>query len=119
MDDRRSQPLVIVAGDFNCGPEHAGGIAAEHPQNHQKIVGAGYADPYLESPDAPCTWCGNNPLVGGGPSTVIDHVFVRGSGFQFESRRVLDEPVTLPGVAEPSRLSDHYGVEVAITIPSI
>lgn len=118
VDGRRSQPLVVVAGDFNSGPDHAGGIVAEHPENYQKVVEAGYADPYLDSPGATCTWCGDNPLVGGGPSTVIDHVFVRGTGFQFESRRILDEPVTLRGVAEPSRLSDHYGVEVEITVPA-
>lgn len=118
VNEQRTQPVVVLAGDMNCGPDHAGGITAEHPENYQKFLSAGYVDPYLDSPDTSCTWCGDNPLVGGGPSTVIDHVFVTGTGLAFESERVLDEPVTLPGVAGPSRLSDHYGVLARVTAPA-
>lgn len=118
VEQKRSAVLVVVAGDMNCGPEGPGGITAEYPLNYAKFTTAGYGDPFAEADDATCTWCGDNPLVGGGESHIIDHVLVRGSGFQTEAERVLDAPVTLSGDVL-SRLSDHYGVSVTVTVPLI
>jgi len=120
VEQTRSAVVVVVAGDMNCGPQGTGAVSAEHPENYQKFVAAGFSDPYFEQHSDTCSWCADNPLVGGGPSEVIDHVFVRGSFPYSTSKRALDQPVTLPGPPEvESRLSDHYGVSVTVVVPLI
>lgn len=120
VEKTRSAVVVVVAGDMNCGPQGTGGVTAEHPENYQKFLAAGFSDPFSDQHGDTCSWCADNPLVGGGPSSTIDHVFVRG-GWPFStSKRVLDQPVTLPGPPEvESRLSDHYGVSVTVVVPLI
>jgi endonuclease/exonuclease/phosphatase family metal-dependent hydrolase len=120
IEAEREAVVVVLTGDLNCGPAIGDDIAAEHAENYDKFTAASYVDPYAASAGVTCTWCGDNPLVGGGASSVIDHVLVRGSGFQAEAERVLDTPVTLPGPPEvQTRLSDHYGVSVTVTVPLI
>jgi endonuclease/exonuclease/phosphatase family metal-dependent hydrolase len=111
---------VVLLGDLNTGPAVPGdpGIAAEVPDNFALLPAAGLDAPYLDAspPEPRCTFCADNPLVGGADddfSVLIDHVLTRGLEAS-AARRVLDEPVTV-GTAE-SRLSDHYGVEVSLTL---
>lgn len=120
VEQTRSAVVVVVAGDMNCGPEGTNGVTAQHGENYQKFLAAGFSDPYVDQHGDTCSWCADNPLVGGGSSSIIDHVFVRGSWPFATSSRVLDQPVTLPGPPEvETRLSDHYGVSVTVVIPLI
>lgn len=125
IEQKRTAVVTLLGGDLNCGPAGtAGGVVAEHGENYAKFAAAtaaGWVDPYVQQAGDTCTWCGNNPLVGGGSSTIIDHVMVRsGAGFQTEATRVLDGAVELP-LTPPvtSRLSDHYGIQVTVTVPLI
>ncbi|HEX9258812.1 MAG TPA: endonuclease/exonuclease/phosphatase family protein, partial [Acidimicrobiales bacterium] len=107
---------VVVLGDLNAGPALSG-IAGEAPENYAVLPASGLAVPYVDAPAPECTFCADNPLVGGADddqSVLIDHVMVRGlrsTGVD----RVLDQPVLI-GTSE-SRLSDHYGVKVALAAP--
>lgn len=110
--------LVIVAGDLNCGPTVGEAITAEHPENHARFAAAAFRDPYADDAGAICSWCGDNPLVGGGDSTILDHVLVRGEAAT-DPVRVLDQPVEIQEGAVQTRLSDHYGVKVTFALPAL
>lgn len=104
---------VVVLGDLNTGPALPG-LAAEAPENFALLTASGLEAPYLESARPECTFCADNPLVGGADddeSVVIDHVLVAGLAGS-ATDRALDDPVTI-GTTE-SRLSDHYGVAVTL-----
>jgi endonuclease/exonuclease/phosphatase family metal-dependent hydrolase len=107
---------VVVLGDLNTGPALPG-VAAEAADNFELLRAAGLAAPYVDSPPQPaCTFCAENPLVGGtddDDSVLIDHVLVGGLEATAVAR-ILDQPVTV-GATE-SRLSDHYGVEVTVSV---
>jgi endonuclease/exonuclease/phosphatase family metal-dependent hydrolase len=104
----------VLMGDLNTGPAE-GTLAAELPDNYAQLTTAGYSEPW----DAPlCTFCSGNPLTGAEEDTWIDHIMfyscpdVTAPTFT----RVLDETVTVT-TAEgdiETRLSDHYGVSVAL-----
>lgn len=84
------------------------------------VPGAGFSNPYVERDDPPCTFCADNPLVGGADddaSVIIDHVLVCDLPGSTSAERILDEPITVDGPDGPteSRLSDHYGVVVELT----
>lgn len=119
IDGKASSELVVVAGDFNCGPAVAPAVVAEHAENYEKFAGAQFSDPYVEATGVACSWCGDNPLVGGGDSTILDHVFVKGASEALPVR-VLDQPVEIEsnGTVQ-TRLSDHYGVQVTINPPAL
>jgi endonuclease/exonuclease/phosphatase family metal-dependent hydrolase len=105
---------VVVLGDLNTGPALAG-IAGEAPDNFALLLAAGLLAPYVDQPGARCTFCADNPLVGGADddeSVLIDHVLVRDLE-AVSVARVLDEPLTVGTVTAP--LSDHYGVAVTLT----
>jgi endonuclease/exonuclease/phosphatase family metal-dependent hydrolase len=106
---------VVVLGDLNTGPALPG-VAAEAADNFELLRAAGLVAPYVDSPPQPaCTFCAENPLVGGtddDDSVLIDHVLV--SGLEATAvARILDQPIAV-GTTE-SRLSDHYGVEVTVS----
>jgi len=111
---------TVVMGDMNCGPEK-GEIPAGYPANFQKFTDAAFLAPYIDQPGTPCTWCGDNPLVGGGDSRIIDHVLFKNvpEGVTFDAARVMDQPVTFSAGDEDveSRYSDHYGAQVVFTLP--
>ncbi|MBM4398517.1 MAG: endonuclease/exonuclease/phosphatase family protein [Deltaproteobacteria bacterium] len=115
----KATPTVLL-GDLNCGPAK-GSVTAVHPENFAKLAAAGMAVPYADQGDPACTFCGSNPLVGDDGSEVIDHVAVAhpAAGTAYEPARVLDQPVTIQSGGQPveTRLSDHYGVKVRITLP--
>jgi endonuclease/exonuclease/phosphatase family metal-dependent hydrolase len=105
---------VVLMGDFNTGPA-GNGYTAEFPAHYAEVTAAGYAVPYVEQGN-PCTFCGDNPLVGSdhSGSVLIDHVFARGFAAAKTSSRVLDQAITVPicEVETTAALSDHYGVSV-------
>jgi endonuclease/exonuclease/phosphatase family metal-dependent hydrolase len=109
---------VVVLGDLNTGPELPG-IVGEVPENFALLPGSGLGVPYVESvPDPGCTFCTENPLVGGADddqSVLIDHVLVRGLRATAVDR-IFDHVVPVAGT--DSRLSDHYGVEVTLVAGS-
>ncbi|MDX1689506.1 MAG: endonuclease/exonuclease/phosphatase family protein [Acidimicrobiia bacterium] len=105
---------VILVGDLNCGPERAG-RDPEFPENYDLLRSGFESSAYADDPEAPCTWCPDNPLVHFERATVLDHVME--SGFHPVSwRRIFDRPVTVEGDegATLTTLSDHYGVLVRL-----
>lgn len=109
---------VMLLGDFNTGP--AGPTyAAEIPEHYAALLGGGFSAPYVES-GGPCTYCGTNPLVGGGDDVLIDHAFI--SGFaspDISSLRIFDQPVTVNicGADQAATFSDHYGLGITFNQP--
>jgi endonuclease/exonuclease/phosphatase family metal-dependent hydrolase len=105
---------VLVLGDLNTGPELPG-IVGEVPENFSLLTATDLVAPYVEAlPEPGCTFCADNPLVGGADddeSVVIDHVLVRGLQAS-AARRIFDQPVPVAGT--DARLSDHYGVLVTL-----
>lgn len=114
---------VLVLGDLNTGPAGSG-YEAEVPQNYQKLVSAGFANPYTATSGHQCTYCADNPIVKKGnddkTSVVIDHVLSRGfSGFTSRTERVLEGTLSVENCDETivTGYSDHYGVSVTFTAP--
>jgi len=114
IDATAQTDRVVLLGDFNTGPS-ADSIAEVQPRSWSALS-PGWAAPYLDA-GGPCTWCPDNPLVGGGQPSIIDHVLVRGFSGASSATRILDESVTIEVCEESvtSVLSDHYGVEVTLT----
>ncbi len=113
---------VLVMGDLNFGPA-GDAYRAEIVENYDALVeGGGFANPYVESAAATCTFCDDNPLIGaGGPGGVlIDHVLVADFDGEVTAERILDEVVEInvEGETVETALSDHYGVLVSLTPPS-
>jgi endonuclease/exonuclease/phosphatase family metal-dependent hydrolase len=117
--ERAGTGRAMLLGDMNTGPA-GDGYVAEVPENYQLFLDAGFVNPYVATPDHPCTFCGTNPLVGGNDDTgsvVIDHVLVRGFPESATGTRVLDQAVEGESCGEPATLaySDHYGVRVTFS----
>ena len=102
---------VVMAGDFNCSlPSEANGVQGEHEASCQRILEAGFSDP-VASDLGQCTYCADNPLIGGGGKDVLlDHLYVKGWAAT-DVRRVYDTPLAIDGVEEKVPLSDHYAVQ--------
>ncbi|MBZ0271586.1 endonuclease/exonuclease/phosphatase family protein [bacterium] len=111
----------IVLGDFNAGGDY-GGEVTEKLGDHVELFFEADFDEWYPDPfsiDPICTWCGDNPLVGGGNSHVIDHVLLRvNADIQTvgQTRRVLDDLQDIPTEdGEMSLpLSDHYGATMTV-----
>lgn len=107
----------LLMGDFNAGPELPG-IAEELPDSYDLLAASSLRSPYAAQRQ-PCTYCPDNPLIGGeGEGRIIDHVFVGGTEAELVAERVLDEPVDVPHceeTLEDAALSDHYGVRVIVS----
>lgn len=110
---------VVLMGDFNTGPA-IGDLAGEVPDNYAALV-SGYDNPYLEQASPACTFCAENPLVGGADdddSVAIDHVLLRDlPGEVVSTERILTEPVTVQGAdgPVPTAYSDHFGVAATVS----
>ncbi len=117
--DTRSEPgdPVVLLGDFNTGPEGAR-YQAEIAANYELLTAGMLTNPYVEADDARCTFCGDNPLVGGDAAVVIDHVFTRDLSASAEAERILDGPlmIDVDGSETTTALSDHYGVLLTLTL---
>jgi endonuclease/exonuclease/phosphatase family metal-dependent hydrolase len=117
VDDTSAGPVVAL-GDFNVGPA-GDGLTAEEPANYDALV-VGYDNPYLDQ-DGRCTFCGDNPLVGGGgddsESEAIDHALFRGfDAPTYAVERILDGGIDHETCGESIQgaYSDHYGVSVTL-----
>jgi endonuclease/exonuclease/phosphatase family metal-dependent hydrolase len=114
--------MVVLMGDMNTGPA-GDGYAAEVPAHYDKFIAAGYANPYIDRADEPCTFCFDNPLITGtdhSDSGVIDHVLLRGFAGTAGAERILDGSLDLPeycGAPATVAYSDHYGVLATISVP--
>ena len=110
---------VVVMGDMNCGPGVDGKAAAELLENYQALA-AGFGVSFPTQADADCTFCGDNPLVGGvdrDHSVLLDHILTRGfAGASATASRILDGSLTIQvdGMPVDSAYSDHYGLKARI-----
>ncbi len=104
---------TVVMGDFNTGPG-VDGAEAGLAENYQIFVDAGWMSPYVDQTGT-CTYCSENTLIGDTNDKIIDHVFLVGDGWTAtSSARVFDETIDISGSA--TSLSDHYGVELTLTL---
>lgn len=115
-----TESTVIIMGDFNTGPGPGDGWVADHPANYDALA-EGYTVPFVDSPNASCTFCDMNPLNGGidhDESVLIDHILFRNFTGTTDATRVLDGPLTITtgdGTDVETTYSDHYGVQVTFT----
>jgi len=121
IDEQAADNAAVVMGDMNCGPEKTD-VVAELPENFQKFLDGGLTAPYAEDEATICSWCAENPLTGADTvNNVIDHVMFKGTpeGVLYEAMRLFDSPVDIEveGDTISSRLSDHYGVQVKMSVP--
>jgi len=106
---------VLVAGDFNTGPESS-------PQNYRDLLAAGYLDAYAEAQvrrGPLVTWDPQNPLTIDGPhrnapAQRVDHAFIPpfcAHLFHVETADVLfDAPTVETATSGPVPPSDHNAV---------
>lgn len=104
---------TVLMGDLNSGPA-TDTLAGELPDNFELLSVAGFTWPW----DNPvCSWCTDNPLAGSEKNKLIDYIMFRGCPAGAEAyhyRRIMDQPITIAGQEQPTRLSDHYGVIVEV-----
>jgi endonuclease/exonuclease/phosphatase family metal-dependent hydrolase len=104
--------VLILAGDFNTGPEAS-------PGNFQEMLDQGYRDTFRANGAYRFTWDPNNPLNAQGPHAHCppqrcDHVLIKGEVAEAKTDIVLTDPV----VNVPNgtcTVSDHYGLLSTIT----
>jgi endonuclease/exonuclease/phosphatase family metal-dependent hydrolase len=114
-----SQPHLIL-GDLNTGPETQES-EAELAENFELFMSAGYTSPYA-TPESQCTYCRQNTIIGNeGPGGyIIDHILMRGfSEVGVDHRRTFDQtsPISIDNAAPRDlHLSDHYGVQVTLSM---
>lgn len=115
VDDTAQTDQIVILGDFNTGPALGEDIVAEQQASWDALA-EGYDVPYVDGGGA-CTWCGENPLIGGGEGHILDHVLVKGFEGESSASRVLDEGAQIRVCEEDTAgaLSDHYGVSVTLT----
>ncbi|MCP4435192.1 MAG: hypothetical protein GY812_06785 [Actinomycetia bacterium] len=122
IDERTSDDRVaILAGDLNTSPE-GDDHTSETPQNFELLVSSGgWDDAYTDDPDAECTYCADNLLVGGEGETgpVLDHILVRNFDGEVNVERIFTDPlqIEVDGESVETSLSDHYGL-AATLVPS-
>jgi endonuclease/exonuclease/phosphatase family metal-dependent hydrolase len=110
---------IVLLGDFNVGPDGEL-FEGEEVAHYEALVADGWRNAYLEAQgdDAECTFCSNNPLVGGeGDSgAVIDHVLVLNHDGDLAGERLLDGSVDIEvdGETVSTARSDHYAVGAVI-----
>lgn len=120
IDERTSDDEVtIFVGDMNNSPEGEQ-YSAEAPDNYELLVEGDWVDAYVDDPDAECTYCNANLLVGidGGTGPMLDHVLVENFDGDIDVKRILTDPVELEtddGTMITTNLSDHYGLEATLT----
>lgn len=103
---------VLVLGDLNTGPGTAF-ARARVPEHYERFVRHGFVNPFLARGHAACTFCYDNPVIGGeSGGLLIDHLLLRGFRARVEASRCLDERIELDvgGRQLTTALSDHYGV---------
>ena len=110
---------TILLGDFNTGP--AGVLfEGEAVPNYELLAAGDWRNAYLEAQgdEAVCTFCEDNPLLGGDGDSgvVIDHILTLGFEGGFEATRILDGEVEVDveGETITTARSDHYGIRVVL-----
>lgn len=104
---------VVLTGDLNTGPGvPAAGIAPVRPGLYARFAAAGFESPFVEQPEAACTYCGS-------PPELIDHVLVRGLDAARSAARRWVDPIriTVAGDSLETPLSDHVGLELTLSRP--
>ncbi|MFZ2804136.1 MAG: endonuclease/exonuclease/phosphatase family protein [Patescibacteria group bacterium] len=112
----RQDEAVLVAGDFNAGPESS-------PGNYREILADGFLDAYAEAKvrrGPLVTWDPQNPLTIDGPhrnapAQRVDHVFIPLSSsrlFHVENAHIVLDRPTIETDGGPVTPSDHYGLLV-------
>ncbi len=116
---RAARPApVVLLGDLNTGPAIPGRSSGKLPAHYARLEGAGLVAPFAHQPDARCTYCFDNPLVGtGSGGLLIDHVLLGGFPGRATGRRILDRPqaITVEGQRRTTPPSDHYGLSVVLS----
>ncbi len=110
----RAQDTVVVLGDLDTGPA-VGDAEAVAPNVYARLLSAGLLSPFASQPDAGCTYCAENPLVGPSssrPPSLVDHVLVARPPGQTSAERILSDRIRVHvgGQEIGTAYSDHYGV---------
>lgn len=109
--------VAIVLGDLNTAPAiEAAGIPARWPDHYQRLVDAGFDNPYVRQDDVACTSCPDNTFREGQGPRLVDHILIRGhlgptDGSQFMTERV---EIEVGGATIETNLSDHNGLELEL-----
>ena len=112
---------AVLLGDLNCGPAIEPAVRGRLVGHYARFSAAGFANPFASSSVAACTFCDENPIVGGSrwpgaAGVLIDHALTRNVDASVSASRTLDRPVSV--VVGDRRLelrySDHYGVVVSL-----
>lgn len=124
---------IFFAGDFNCSfANESNGVDGDFAANCQLWLDDGFVGPAAEQ--LPCTYCSDENLIlemqGSSGDFLLDHIFVKNldSTNAIVAERVFDEPISIEALDPPSELqpedspmlthpSDHFGVELEITLP--
>lgn len=120
--EKGPSPRAIILGDFNAGRGGAAPNGALEPQGVATLdrLEASFT-PGVVAGFAPlCTFCKDNPNVGGDENTFIDHIFLKGipqSAVTATERVYTEASVTTPSGAKVP-LSDHYGLRSTLTLPA-
>jgi endonuclease/exonuclease/phosphatase family metal-dependent hydrolase len=114
---------AVLMGDFNCGLDDTSlGLVGELADSCEALEAAGYEDP-SRTVWPGCTWCADNTINASGDgehtNALIDHVYIRGlvpvaGGVTYD--QVV--PIKVDGTAVQSSLSDHYGYQMTVALPS-
>jgi len=113
-----TRPAVLL-GDLNNGPAiDSAGIVSEWPDHYQRLLDAGFTNPYAEQADVDCTFCPDNTLRDDNSDPrLLDHILWRHPPAAVHTARFMSETVTLDtddGSVE-SNYSDHYGLVSEVT----
>jgi endonuclease/exonuclease/phosphatase family metal-dependent hydrolase len=117
---RKARPgeLTVLLGDLNTGPDVPGPVRGRLPHHYARFAQAGFENPMLLLDEPPCTYCYDNPVVGGRSSDglLIDHVLLRDFLGTARVQRILDERIVLEALGRrvESTYSDHYGLLVTL-----
>ena len=109
--------ITVVLGDLNNGPGvEAADIDPQWEDHYQRVLEAGFANPYAAQDDVACTSCPDNSLHGSGTAKLIDHVLVRGFEGPWHAARFLTNEATIhvDGAPVQTHLSDHHGLALTL-----
>jgi len=99
---------------FYTGPQlDAASIESEWPDHYQRLLDAGFVNPYAEQADVECTLCPDNALRNDDSDPkLIDHILWKNAPAATHTTRFMTETVTLDleGQSVDSNHSDHYGL---------
>lgn len=115
----RALDSVIVLGNLETGPA-VGDAEAVAPNVYARLLSAGLLSPFAAQPDAGCTYCAENPLVGPSssrPPSLVDHVLVARPLGQTSAERILSDRIRVHvgGQEIGTAYSDHYGVMATLS----